>query len=107
MDESNPTRAQQIARAASGFEQRRTGHAPGSVAVVISGDTLVVTLRGALSPAELALARTPDGAAQVQEFHRLLFASSCGPLREEIGRIVGVEVRDAAAEVEPAGGAVA
>jgi len=106
MDEPNPTRAQQIARAASDFERQRTGHAPESVAVVISGDTLVVTLRGALSPAELALARTPSGAAQVQEFHRLLFATACGPLRAEIGRITGVKVREAAA-LDPAAGAAA
>jgi uncharacterized protein YbcI len=106
MAEPDLTRAQRIARAASDFERRRTGHAPAAVGVVISGDTLVVTLRGALSPAELALARTPAGAAQVQEFHRLLFASACGPLRQEIGRITGVEVREVAAEVEPATGAV-
>jgi uncharacterized protein YbcI len=107
MDEPDPTRAQQIARVASAFERQRTGHAPESVAVIISGDTLVVTLRGALSPAELALAQTPAGAAQVQAFHRLLFTTACGPLRKEIGRITGVEVREAAAEVEPAAGAVA
>jgi uncharacterized protein YbcI len=107
MDESNPTRAQRIAQAASDFERQRTGHAPKSVVVVISGDTLVVTLRGALSPAELALAQTPAGAAQVQEFHRALFTSACGPLRDAIVRITGVEVREAAAEVEPAAGAVA
>jgi uncharacterized protein YbcI len=76
------------------------------VTVVLSADTLVVTLHGALSPAEEALAKTPEGAAQVQEFHRQLFANSCEPLRQEIKRITGVDVREATAEIETATGAV-
>src|SRR6476619_746553 len=55
MDESNLPLAQQLAQAASAFEHRRTGHVPKSVNVVLSEDTLVITLRGALSPAETAL----------------------------------------------------
>ena len=74
--------------------------------VVLSDDTLVVTLHEALSPAEKALARTPEGAAQVQEFHRQLFKSSVDLLREEIKRITGVAVGEAAAEVETTTGAV-
>jgi uncharacterized protein YbcI len=106
MNQSRSAMAQEIARAASAFEQRRTGHTPKSVAVVLGGDTLVVTLHGALSPAEQALARTPAGATQVQEFHRQLFANSADELRQEIKRITGVKVREAAAEVEPATGTV-
>jgi uncharacterized protein YbcI len=106
MNQSRLTMAQEIARAASAFEQRRTGHAPKSVAVVLGGGTLVVTLHGALSPAEQALARTPAGAARVQEFHRQLFANSAEELRQEITRITGVKVREATAEVEPATGTV-
>jgi uncharacterized protein YbcI len=101
-----PTMAQQVAKAARAFQQQRTGHAPKSVTVVLSADTLVVTLHGALSPAEEALAKTPEGAAQVQEFHRQLFANSCEPLRQEIKRITGVDVREATAEIETATGAV-
>jgi uncharacterized protein YbcI len=103
MDKPPPTTAQQIAQAASAFEQRRTGHTPSSVTVVVSGDTLVITLRGALSPAEQALARSPAGAAQVQEFHRQLFAHSAAALRQEIERIIGMGVREATAEVETTG----
>lgn len=106
MDKSNSTMAQQIAHAASAFELQRTGHAPKSVTVVQCDGTLVVTLHGALSPAELALAKSPQGAAQVQEFHRQLFASASASLREEIKRITGVEVREATAEIEPASGTV-
>jgi len=76
MDEADPTVSQQIAQAAIAFEQRRTGHAPTSVTVVLSDDTLVITLHGTLSPAEKALAANPAGAAQVQEFHRQLFANT-------------------------------
>ena len=95
--------AQHIARAASTFEQRRTGHLPESVTVVLSGETLVITLHGTLSPAEKALARSPAGAAQVQDFHRQLFASAADGLRQEIKRITGVEVREATAEVDRTG----
>src|SRR5689334_22610758 len=106
MDESKAPMAQQIARAASDFERQRTGHVPQAVTVVLSGDTLVITLRGALSPAEKAVASSTTGAAQMQEFHRQLFDNSCQVLRQEIKRITGVEVREATAKVEMTTGAV-
>lgn len=106
MNKSNSTVAQQIAQAAHAFEHRRTGHAPKSVTVVLSGDTLVVTLHGALSPAERALAQSPAGAAQVQEYHRQLFTNAAAELRQEIKRITGAEVREAATEVETTTGTV-
>ena len=106
MKKLDPSVAQQIAQAASAFEQRRTGHTPQSVAVILSENTLVITLHGVLSPAEKALAKSPAGAAQVQEFHRQLFIDSADSLREEIKRITGVEVREATAEVEPTSGTV-
>lgn len=98
--------AQQIAQAASVFEQQRTGLVPNSVTVVQSEGTLVITVHGALSPAEKALSETPAGAAQVQDFHRQLFSNAAETLRQEIKRITGVEVRQATAEVEPATGTV-
>jgi uncharacterized protein YbcI len=104
MEKPDLNMAEQIAQAASVFEQQRTGLAPKSVTVVQSDGTLVITLHGALSAAEQALAKTPAGAAQVREFHRELFSSSSDSLRKEIGRITGVEVREATAEIEPASG---
>jgi uncharacterized protein YbcI len=98
--------AKQIARAAIDFERQTTGRVPKSVTVVLSGDTLVITLHGALSPAEKALAMRQEGIAQVQEFHRQLFANASDSLRQEIKRITGVEVREAVAEVETATGTV-
>ena len=106
-DKSNSTMAQRIAQAAIAFEQRRTGnHVPKWVTVVLSEGTLVITLHEALSPAERSLARSPAGAAQVQEFHRQLFANSSDSLRQEIKKITGMEVREATAQVEPTTGAV-
>ena len=106
MEKLKSTMAQEIAEAASAFEQQRTGHAPKWVNVVLSEDTLVITLHEALTPAERALAKSAAGAAQVQEFHRQLFNSSSVTLRREIQRITGVEVREATAEVEPTTGTV-
>jgi uncharacterized protein YbcI len=100
------TMAEEVAQAAVAFERQRTGHAPESVTVVLSDATVVITLHGALTPVEMALAKKPAGAAQVQEFHRQLFASASEPLRREITRITGVEVRDAVAEVETTTGTV-
>jgi uncharacterized protein YbcI len=99
--------AEQIARAAIAFEQRRTGdHVPKSVTVVLSDGALVITLHEALSPAERDMAKTQAGAAQMQEFHRQLFATSSDTLRLEIKRITGMDVREATTEIEPASGAV-
>ena len=106
MANSKSTMAQRVAVAASAFQQQGTGHAPKSVTVVLSGETLVITLHEALSPAEQALSKSPAGAAQIQEYHRQLFANSAGTLRDEIKRITGVEVREAAAEVEVGAGTV-
>jgi uncharacterized protein YbcI len=106
MNASDSAMAQQVALVAIAFQEERTGRTPASVTVVLSEDTLVITLHDALTPAEKALALSADGAAQVQEFHRQLFLSSADALRSEIKRITGREVREAVAEVEPASGAV-
>ena len=103
---AHTTMAQQIAQAATDFVRQTTGHVPRSVTVVLSEGTLVITLHEALSPAEKDLARSPAGAARVQEFHRQLFASASEALRQEIKRITGMAVREATAEVEMSAGAV-
>lgn len=106
MNEPAASMAKQIAQVAKAFEQERTGHAPKSVTVVLSDDALVITLHGALSEAEKALAKHPDGAAKVQEFHSQLFATAASTLRQNIERITGTKVRDASAEIEPPQGMV-
>ena len=92
--------ARLIAEAAIAFELRRTGHRPKSVEVILSEKTLVITLHGALSPAEVALAKSPAGAGLMQEFHRQMFENPAESLRQEIKKITGVEVADAAAKIE-------
>ena len=73
--------AQQIAQTAIAFEEQRLGRRPKSVAIVLAGDTLVITMRGVLSPAEMVVAASPAGAVQLQEFHQHLFNHSSDPLR--------------------------
>lgn len=97
---------EQVAEAVIAYQALTTGHAPQSATVVLDEDTLVVTLHDALTLAEKALSRSANGAAQVQEFHRQLFANSSGPLRDEITRITGRQVREVKAELEPATGSV-
>lgn len=106
MKKLSSTVAHRIAKVASAFEKRRSGRAPKSVTVVLSENTLVITLHGTLTPAEKALAKSPEGAAQVQDFHKQMFDNTADSLRQEIKRITGVEVREAAAEVEPTSGTV-
>jgi uncharacterized protein YbcI len=104
---SNPvTMAERLAEVASTMQAQRTGHAPQAVTVVLGEDTLVITFHDALTPAEKALAKSPAGAARVQEFHRQLFANSSDEFWQEIKRITGRSVREAAAEIETATGAV-
>ena len=106
MAETNSTIALEVAQAARRFQEERTGHAPAAVTVVLSEGTLVITLHGALTPAERALSETPAGAAKVQDYHRQLFLDSSAALRQEIARLTGVNVREAAAEVETGSGTV-
>ena len=105
MNKLDPTMAEQVAHAVSVFQRQRTGHPPKEVTVVLSDDTLVVTLYEALSPAEKALSRTSEGAVQLQEYHRQLFRDSVDLLRQELKRITGVAVGEASAEVETTTGA--
>ena len=107
MNESKSPLTQQVARVAGELQQKRTGVAPTAVSAILSENTLVVTLDDALTPAEKALLRTPQGAAQVQEFHRQLFASSSESMREKIKTITGRDVREATAEIETETGAIA
>ena len=101
------TMPQQIAQAIRVFQEQQTGHPPKTVNVALSDDNiLIVTLHDVLSPAEKALASTAEGAVQVQEFHRQLFKSRVDVLGREIKRITGLEVVEAAAEVEATTGAV-
>lgn len=88
--------AQQIGQSAIALEEQRLGRKPKSVTVVIGGDTLVITMHGVLSPAEMSMAVNAAAAAQLQEFHQYLFDHSITALRQEIRRITGLEICDVA-----------
>ena len=103
MLQSPTNMAERIAQAAIAFKQQLTGRKPKSVSVAFCGETLVVTLRSALSPAEQAMAQTPE-ASGVQELYRQLFLASAETLRQEINRITGLVVLENAAEVFLASG---
>jgi uncharacterized protein YbcI len=105
-DSNDKSAARKIAEAATKFQFETTGHNPRAVSVVLSDETLVITLLDALTPAEKALTSTAQGASKVQNFHRELFASSSESLRKEIERITGRKVREAVAEVDPSTGAI-
>jgi uncharacterized protein YbcI len=98
--------SKELAGIALAMQSERTGHAPKAVTVVASDDTVVLTLHEALTPAEKILARTEPGAAKVEQYHRALFAVSCDELRQQIQRLTGRRVREAAVVVEPATGAI-
>lgn len=98
--------SKELAQIALAMQSERTGHTPKAVTVVASDDTVVLTLHEALTPAEKILARTEEGAAKVEQYHRALFAVSCDELRKEIQRLTGRRVREAAVVVEPATGAI-
>ena len=91
--------AKQLAEVARQFETQRTGRTPESVTAVLVDDSLVITLRGMLSPAEKLLAKSPVGAAQIRELHRQLFQTSCGSLLQEIEVLTGAAVLEATSEV--------
>jgi uncharacterized protein YbcI len=105
MDTPAPTTAQQIAQAAIALQQERSGRSPEAATVVLTENALLVTLHGALSPAEELLTQSADGAARVKETYQDLLNDSGEPLRKEIERITGEEVSEAAAEIEPSTGA--
>jgi uncharacterized protein YbcI len=107
MNKHDSTDVEQIAEVVAAFQEQSTGHKPETVTVVLSEDTLVITMHEALSPAEKALAKIADGAARVQEFHRRLFATSSETLRNEIKRITGRTIREAAAKFESTSDSIA
>ncbi len=73
---------------------------PKSVAVTLEGKRVTVSLSRGKLPAEQALARSPAGADLLQLFHQAMLASSCGPLPQEVGGIIGVEVRETVVKVQ-------
>ncbi len=106
MEKLDPSVAQQIAQAASAFERRRTGHTPQSVAVILSENTLVITLHGALSPAERRWPKTRPAPPKCRSFIGSCLSTPPTRCAKRSRELPGVEVREATAEVEPTSGTV-
>jgi|SRR5579871_503548 len=106
MDPDQVDIGQEIARAARIFEKRRTNHGRKWVAVFLNEDTIVIVLYGALTVAEKALAQSPAGAVQIQEFHRQLFAKVPDAFHRRIKSITGMEVRNTTADIDLTTGGV-
>jgi len=105
MEQPPSLMAQQIAQAARVFEEHRTGLVPKSVTVVQSDSTLVITLHGPCRPRSRSWRRARGGQTNAGVSPRAVRQCS-DTLRQEIKRITGVEVREAAAEIEPNTGTV-
>ncbi len=81
MHKTERNMVQQLADAARTFQLQQTGRAPTTVTVVISEDTLVVTLHEALSPAEQALAksgREPQICGSITSSCFVILSACCG-----------------------------
>ena len=106
----NPTAeiwaAKQLADVVRQFETHRTGRAPDSVTAVLSGNSLIITMREALSSTEQEAAKTPVGAAEVREAHRQHFLVTDRSLRQQVETITGVAVLEATSEVATLTGTV-
>jgi uncharacterized protein YbcI len=100
------TIGEKIARAAHAFEMRRTKLARKWVAVFMNEETIMIALHGSLTGAEKAQAQSPAGAAEVQEFHRQLFAGVSALLLQQIKSITGMDVRHTSAEIDSTTGSV-
>jgi len=100
MTHIKPTHAEEIGRAAMAFQRECTGVTPKSVTVLLGESTLVVTLHGAYSLAEIEMARKPEGAARVHEFHRRLFETAALALHGEFKRIIEVDVSASTLELD-------
>jgi Na+-translocating membrane potential-generating system (MpsC) len=69
-------------------------------------ETIVIALHGSLTGAEKALAQCAAGAAEVQEFHRQLFADVSALLLRKIKSITRMDVRHTSTEIDPTTGSV-
>jgi len=106
MNQPQLTIGERIARAAHAFELRRTKHGRKWAAIFMNEKTIVIALHGSLTDAEKALAQNAAGVAEVQEFHRQLFADVSALLLRKIKSITGMDVRHSSGEIDSTTGRV-
>ena len=76
---AEPTRGEveaALANAITQFEKDQMGRGPVETRAFIIEDTILVRLRGVLTPAEIKLAQNPDGHALIKQLRRQLLEGS-------------------------------
>lgn len=106
MDQFQRKIGQKIAQETGAFEQRCTNQEREWAVVFLNEETLVIVLHGSLTATENTAAQSPAGLAQIQEFHRQLFADDSAILFQKIKNITGLGICDTAVEIDPMIGSV-
>lgn len=92
MTYSNPTRGEvedALASAITQFEKEHLGRGPVDTRVYVIDDMVLVRLRGVLTPAEIKLAKSPEGHILIKQVRTQLLESSRTILEEIIQRVTG------------------
>lgn len=103
MDEQERLR-QQIAAAVSDFQRTQMAVSCESVAVDFHDETLVVTLRGATSPAERDYARNREARELLEKFYHQLFEVIKPILEARIQEITRRQVQRSRLDIDPESG---
>jgi len=93
-----------IVQAVLRFEKEQFGASPESVAVDLSPQAVVVTLRGACAPAERQYAGSGHGRALLKRLYQELFDAVRKDLEALIAQLLGVSVRLSQLTIDPASG---
>ena len=78
-----------LANAITQFEKDHLGRGPMDARVYIIEDMLLVRLRGVLTPAEIQLAKTPEGHVLIKQVRTQLLESSRTILEEIVQQVTG------------------
>jgi len=74
------------------FEKDHLGRGPVEARVYIIEDMVLVRLRGVLTPAEITLAKTPEGHVLIKQVRTQLLESSRTILEEIVQKVTGCSV---------------
>ena len=89
---SKPTRGEveaSLANAITQFEKDHLGRGPVEARVYVIEDMVLVRLRGVLTPAEIKLAKTPEGNVLIKQVRTQLLESSRTILEEIVQQVTG------------------
>jgi len=89
---ASPTRGEvenMLANAITQFEKEHLGRGPVETRVYVIEDMILVRLRGVLTPAEVKLAKTPEGHGLIKQVRTQLLESSRTILEEIVQQVTG------------------